>query len=61
MDLKIMFKLFTEYPVQVLNWHDQEHSHHSPIAHQHFKVLYAALTGNENDGLGTPEDSQLKA
>jgi len=57
-----MFKLFTDYPVQVLNWHDQETEPSLTEAQQHFKgAVCGGLRQWKTMALGTPEDVAAEA
>jgi len=59
---EVMFKLFTDYPVQVLNWHDQETQPSLAEAQQHFKgVVCGGLRQWKTMALGTPEDVAAEA
>jgi len=58
----VMFKLFTDYPVQVLNWHDQETEPSLTEAQQHFKgAVCGGLRQWKTMALGTPEDVAAEA
>ena len=58
----IMFKLFTEYPVQVINWHDRETFPSLVEAKQLFPgVVCGGLQRERTMNLGAPEEVHSEA
>lgn len=59
---EIMFHLFVGYPVQVINWHDQETTPSLSEALQHFKgAVCGGLRQWKTIALGTPEEVAKEA
>lgn len=54
----VMFDLFTDYPVQVINWHDRETPPNLRAAKERFPgvVVCGGLRRQETVVLGTPQD-----
>ena len=60
--LDVMFDLFVDYPVQIINWHDRETPPDLKTAKEHFPgVVCGGLRRQETVVLGTPQDVIVEA